>query len=178
MHQCSHENTTLCRPGQPGYPHETHTPPRRKTPSRPTPSVIVVTPPRASDSDFTLDDHRRSLAAADAVNHVGLCQTVNPKRRGGGSSDFDGGLHRRKLHTLHRRNPRGHCRKSVIVASLSAPRHAAPTSQLHSGTQHGLSVTKDMPRPGSAHHRHRCHTARNATIAPKTSSAAANHDVV
>ena len=72
----------------------------------------------------------------------------------------------------------GHCRKSGIVASLLAPRHAAPTSQLHSGTQHRQSVTKDMPRLGSAHHLHRCHTARNATKAPKTSSAAANHDVV
>ena len=67
--------------------------------------------------------------------------------------------------------------KVASLPSLPTPRHAAPTSQLHSGTQRGLSVTKDKPRPGSAHHRHRCHTARNATKAPKTSSAAANHDV-
>ena len=106
--------------------------------------------------------------------HVGLCQTVDPKCRGRGSADFNKELHRRKMHTLHPRNPRGHCRKSGIIANLPTPRHAAPTSQLHSGTQHGLSVTKDKSRPGSAHHRHRCHTTRNATITPKTSSAAAN----
>jgi hypothetical protein len=76
---------------------------REERPSlRTSSSIIVVTPPRASDFDFTLDDRQRDPRHK---RHRCPCRPIPNSRpqacRGGGSSDFNRDLHSRKLHTLH-----------------------------------------------------------------------------
>ena len=68
--------------------------------SRLSSSVIIVSSPRAIDSDFTLADHLLTFAATNAETHVGLYQTVDTKHREKGRSNFEEELQRRKLHTL------------------------------------------------------------------------------
>jgi len=138
--------------------HTKHTRHREETPSlRTSSSVIVITPPRASDSDFTFDNRQQGPRRKRRHSSCRPMPNSRPQaRRGVGSSDFDDDLQRRKLHTLQRRNPR--IRSSGIVAT-SRLATAAPTSP----SRQGRPVTKDMPRPRSAQRHHRCHTTRNAS---------------
>ena len=149
------------RPGRPGYPQGTlrgekhHQGRHRASSSSLLPEQAIPTSPSATTDEV--------LAAADAENHAGLCQTVDPKRRGRGSSDFDGELHRRKMHTLHPRNPRGHYRKSGIVAQPAHPetRSSDFTTSQRDTTRtvgdEGHAATRLHSPPSSLPHNSQCH---------------------
>jgi hypothetical protein len=77
--------------GQPDYQHK-HTPPRASRLP-----IDVITPPRASDSNFIKEPPKKTSPQQPREAHAGLCQTVDPSHGKTGSFDFDEELQRRDM---------------------------------------------------------------------------------
>ena len=146
IHQCRHGT----RPhwthhhNQPGYPHKTQAH-RRRAALRLPRSVIVITPPRASDSDFTSDFPNRASQTAPAPMSAHAISWPHVPRTD--NSDSDDELHKRIMLVLRRpgtlqttggrsSSPQIHHRNSDSIATQRSrrthrTRREEPTNKSH-----------------------------------------------